>query len=311
MMTLASQTKVNALCGNGLVLDVGGWADPYPRADYVLDCFTYETRRLAYHGINRLPTTCRYPEPLAGERFTKSTWVTHDICGPAPFPFPDKMFDFVICSHTLEDIRDPLRACAEIIRVGKAGYIETPSRLCEQTMGVEGVPGMVGYSHHRWLIETVGNRILFRPKQHFLHTDAAYYAPRRYLRRFGDPAMTCCFFWQDSFEYEELWACDAKEEASQYVANLGIPRRDYRMDRRDDGARRLSAALRNPVRGYYGFRRWLGRVRRGQFRDMSCPGPSQTLWTWNELFDAGTPRRTDGNACMEDGRKAKEDSSHS
>jgi hypothetical protein len=35
----------------------------------------------------------------------------------------------VICSHTLEDIRDPLWVCSEMIRIGKAGYIELPRGL--------------------------------------------------------------------------------------------------------------------------------------------------------------------------------------
>gem|GEM_PF-6800036 len=33
------------------------------------------------------------------------------------------MFDFVVCSHTLEDVRNPGRGCEEILRVGKAGYL--------------------------------------------------------------------------------------------------------------------------------------------------------------------------------------------
>ena len=47
------------------------------------------------------------------------------------WPFPDKTFDFVVCSHLLEDVRDPITVCRELCRVGKAGYIETPSRIRE------------------------------------------------------------------------------------------------------------------------------------------------------------------------------------
>ena len=42
-------------------------------------------------------------------------------------PFSDKTFDFVYCSHVLECVKDPLAACREIMRVGKRGYIETPT----------------------------------------------------------------------------------------------------------------------------------------------------------------------------------------
>jgi len=36
-------------------------------------------------------------------------------------PFPDKSFDFVYCAHVLEHVDDPIRACREIMRVGKRG----------------------------------------------------------------------------------------------------------------------------------------------------------------------------------------------
>ena len=79
--------------------------------------------------------------------FTKDSWIVRDICAKEPFPFRDKELDFVVCSHTLEDIRDPLWVCSEIIRIGKAGYIEVPSRLWETCRGME--PGIAGLSHHR------------------------------------------------------------------------------------------------------------------------------------------------------------------
>src|SRR6187401_3041518 len=82
------------------VLDVGGWACPFNRAQWVLDAEPYETR-----GFYR---TFGGPPSQGGdvEFFSKDTWVQRDICAREPWPFADKQFDFVICSHTLEDIRD-------------------------------------------------------------------------------------------------------------------------------------------------------------------------------------------------------------
>src|SRR3954449_10993879 len=99
---------------DALVLDVGGWAKPFPRADWVLDLMPYETRGL-YGTL----------EPDA-ERFGPDTWVTLDMCAHMPWPFADAQFDFAICSHTLEDIRDPIWVCSELARVARAGYIEVP-----------------------------------------------------------------------------------------------------------------------------------------------------------------------------------------
>jgi ubiquinone/menaquinone biosynthesis C-methylase UbiE len=42
-------------------------------------------------------------------------------------PFRDKTFDYVYCVHVLELIESPLRACRELIRVGKRGFVETPT----------------------------------------------------------------------------------------------------------------------------------------------------------------------------------------
>ena len=101
-----------------VVLDIGGWASPFNRANYILDAQPFETR-----GFYR---TVGLPASQGGdvEHFTKDRWVVRDICDHEPYPFADKMFDWVTCSHTLEDVRDPLWVCSEMMRIGKRGYIE-------------------------------------------------------------------------------------------------------------------------------------------------------------------------------------------
>lgn len=121
------------------LLDVGGWAAPMERADAVIDLMPFETRGL--YG----------PSDPARERFTAETWVQRDICDREPWPFADDEFDFVVCSHTLEDIRDPVWVCEEIRRVGRAGYLEFPSRLEEHCHAIDGP--WTGWNHHRWLCE--------------------------------------------------------------------------------------------------------------------------------------------------------------
>src|SRR2546427_11577776 len=143
-----------------IVLDLGGWARPFNRANYVIDAEPYGTR--GYYG--------KWLPAQAGqqESFTKETWIQRDICERTPFPFADKTIDFVICSHTLEDVRDPLWVCSEMMRVGKRGYIEVPSRAFESALGIER-PRQAGLSHHRWLIDIAGDEITFLQKYHIIH----------------------------------------------------------------------------------------------------------------------------------------------
>jgi hypothetical protein len=69
-----------------------------------------------------------------------------------PLPFADKSFDFIICRHVLEDMYNPFPICAEMSRVGHAGYIETPSPIAELCRGVDGGdPKYRGYHHHRFI----------------------------------------------------------------------------------------------------------------------------------------------------------------
>jgi hypothetical protein len=150
----ASREHVEALPADASVLDVGGWAAPLGRADWVLDLMGWDTRGL-YGKVDP-----------AAERFSAATWVQRDICAREPWPFADGAFDFVVCSHTLEDVRDPIWVCSELSRVARAGYVEVPSRQVEQSFGVQG--DWVGWGHHHWLIDVADGGLEFVFKPHIL-----------------------------------------------------------------------------------------------------------------------------------------------
>jgi hypothetical protein len=156
------------------VVDVGGGASPFRRADHVIDGVAYGDRGRLDSAPSR-----------DGERFSVRTWVQLDLCGRDPWPFPDKFFDFAVCSHVLEDVRDPIWVCSELSRIARAGYIETPSRLVEQSLGVEH-PGYAGFLHHRWLVSIEDGVLSFRYKPHSLHVQrdaiVAVLGPSRRLK---------------------------------------------------------------------------------------------------------------------------------
>ena len=182
--------KVLALLpDDAVVLDVGGWAKPLPRANWVIDLMPYETRGL--YGV----------ASPGEERFSASTWVERDICDREPWPFEDDQFDFSICSHTLEDVRDPIWVCSELNRVSRAGYLEVPSRADEQMRGVNG--NWVGWSHHHWLIDTTPKGMRFVLKPHLIHGDPMYSLSPHLLGYLRPEERVQFLFWEGNFDYSE------------------------------------------------------------------------------------------------------------
>ena len=54
--------------------------------------------------------------PLSTER---EGVIFHDVdLNVFPYPFTDKQFDYIICTHVLEHLADPVRACQELSRIG-------------------------------------------------------------------------------------------------------------------------------------------------------------------------------------------------
>ena len=218
-MLEASRRALTARLGaDDLVLDVGGWAKPLPRADWVLDLMPYETRGLYDYE----------PDPQA-ERFSAATWVERDICDREPWPFDDKQFDFAVCAHTLEDVRDPVWVCAELIRVARAGYIEVPSRLEEQAYGIQGP--WVGWAHHRWLIEVVGDRIEFVFKPHVIHGRRSDHFPRSLWQTLSLDEKVETLWWEGSFEHGERVFMDPEgldSYLADFVARVELERSEAR-----------------------------------------------------------------------------------
>jgi hypothetical protein len=174
---------------HAVVLDIGGWGKTLPRANWVLDLMPYETR--GYYGN----------EGGGDERFTRDTWIQRDICSREPYPFADKSIDFVVCSHTLEDIRDPLWVCSEINRIGKAGYIEVPSRLEEQSYGVQGP--WVGWGHHHWVVDITDACVDFTFKHHIIHGRETDYFPNEFWAELTPEQKIQFLWWEGGFEYNE------------------------------------------------------------------------------------------------------------
>lgn len=174
------------------VLDVGGAAQPFKRADAVIDFEPYDKRSEANGFYRNLSA-----------RYSRGSWVQQDICDHAKkWPFKDKQFDFALCAQTLEDVRDPLYVCKEMQRVAKRGFIEMPSRFYEQTLGME-VKGLAGNIHHRWIGTIEDNTLVFHFKSHDIHK---YGLKPPFFNRYTFLNLNyeaLGVFWEDHFNYRE------------------------------------------------------------------------------------------------------------
>src|SRR5882724_8650295 len=240
---------LNLLSRSDVVLDIGGWARPFNRANYVIDAEPFETR--GYYGDSMTA------QGGSREFFTQATWIQRDICDRKPFPFADKQIDFAICSHTLEDIRDPLWVCSEIVRVAKRGYIEVPSRLAESSRGVE--PNQVGWSHHRWLVDIGGDSIGFLMKYHMIHSHWRFSLPESFLRRLPEEQRIQFLFWDNRFEFSETTIHGVENIAAELerFAQQAYSYNSWHleMDRRIRQARRFEKRAFGKLRNIVGARR--------------------------------------------------------
>jgi SAM-dependent methyltransferase len=116
------------------VLDLGSGNYPFPLATHLVDLFVGNN----FH--------------RGGEKLVRDgrPFVVGNI---ESLPFRDKEFDFVYCSHVLEHVDNPKKACREIIRIGKRGYIETPTRLSDM---------IFNFSYlHRWHVNMARKTLVF------------------------------------------------------------------------------------------------------------------------------------------------------
>src|SRR5580693_564589 len=103
------------------VLDAGGWYRPFNLATHVIDLNPYESRRVD----DAL-------DPEDDERFTADTWIVQDVCN-SPWPFPDKTFDFVVCSRLVgiqvDDMGGEIEGSIPSARIQDARRPPGPPRL--------------------------------------------------------------------------------------------------------------------------------------------------------------------------------------
>jgi len=147
---------------NPKILDIGGGADCWglPAVTHIADMFVDPNDKIT------LEQESPNVELFCFDVEHYEEWkVLEDYCEK------NGLFDFVICSHILEDLNAPFVCCKKINEIGKAGYISVPTRYAEMVRFEQCYPknypirGYKGYHHHRWMYRLHHSQLLGYPKQ--------------------------------------------------------------------------------------------------------------------------------------------------
>jgi hypothetical protein len=173
------------------ILDIGAGHNPFQGVTHVLEI---DPAQGGQRGWNKLLV----PE--------SSKLIVGDTTA---LPFQSGSFDYVYAAHVLEHVDSPESACREIMRVGAAGYIETPSPFLEQGL-------VFSETVHKWFVYLINPGVLvFEPRtektifefcscpdgrfmQEF-YASVKFDEAQHYFRR---RAKTTIFYWRSTFQIE-------------------------------------------------------------------------------------------------------------
>ncbi len=122
------------------VVDIGCGSFPFARADVLVD-----------YKLKDNSERDNMPIPADGRELIEAN-VEDLSC------FKNSQFDVSIASHILEHVKDPIKACNELMRISKRGYIETPTIFFEIIYGIMFKPKV----HHKWTISVRENKLIFK-----------------------------------------------------------------------------------------------------------------------------------------------------
>lgn len=167
------------------ILDIGSGQNPHKDATHFLE---------------------KYPDKNVerGADFVKPKGNLHIGDVEDMYFFKDNEYDYSYCKHVLEHVLDPVKACSEIMRVSKAGYIETPTEMWER---------MFGRTYHKWVVKKEGNTLIFKANKYQSAVEAigwsfdTIYAQDIHFRSWFDTnidKMYVRFEWKNDFNVKVI-----------------------------------------------------------------------------------------------------------
>ena len=125
--------RVGQIGEHELVLEIGSGDRPNPRSDVLVDRYIEDNTERG--------GDLRVDRPLI-------------VADAEQLPFKDKSFDYVVCFHILEHMPDPAKFLREIARVGKRGWIQSPSEIAER---------LFHWPFHRWYVNLIDGKLVLHP----------------------------------------------------------------------------------------------------------------------------------------------------
>jgi hypothetical protein len=177
------RTDVKALIAeqNYRAIDVGAgiyfWS--YPECKYVADVLTPSEFKIMGEGITAFTINLQ----------DKSTW--NELL---EYVAQNGKFDYSICSHTLEDIYNPVEVIRLLEVISKKGFIAIPSKYEELTFLYGNY--YRGNPHHKFIFNVMNNRLQILPKTGFTEKN-----PRSdELAKGYSKGIQLAIYWEDTVD---------------------------------------------------------------------------------------------------------------
>jgi hypothetical protein len=170
---------------NFTVVDVGGAISGWSSS--VIDALVDFNEYVDNNSLNIKHFKCDITHP--------DSW--HDIL---KYVEKNGKFDFCICTHTLEDIMNPVFVCEQIAKISKAGYIAVPSKYCELSRFENGYNSYRGYIHHRYIFDIVDTIFMGYPKINYIDSNSVFHK----ITDLDKNRKDLSFYWIDSVDIKYI-----------------------------------------------------------------------------------------------------------
>ena len=185
------------------VVDIGGTANPWvdKYVDTYIDLQPFQTDKELIQG------------DICDLWFWKRFW-EGDLC--------NRWWNFSICTHTIEDIRNPDLALQGLMSISGAGFIAVPNKQTELS-AIENWQ-WIGYAHHRWIFTIANQELRMLAKtciaNVFLDNPLSWIDTDRVAVAGGMPELS--FFWDKGFNYRFLGSDLTDAHGAQEVLELYV-----------------------------------------------------------------------------------------